>query len=295
MRRCLTLAVILFTLAQALSAAPAQLLQSFTWAQTDRPEDVGGLSGFEISPDGGSFIAISDRGTLITGTLERKNGKITGVNLRSKSMLNDVEGNPLARRSFVDSEGLALDNQGRLYVSFEWNHRVWRYSSPTAKAEWLPVAPAFRQMQSNSSLEALAIAPNGAVYTLPERSGEFDKPFPVYRYNGRGWSQPFSISRSGQYMPTGADFGPDGRLYLLERAFTGFGFSSRVRAFQLNPSGTKILSEETLLTSRTGTHDNLEGLSVWQDGQGRIRLTMISDDNFRFFQRTEIVEYVLPK
>jgi hypothetical protein len=96
-------------------------------------------------------------------------------------------------------------------------------------------------------------------------------------------------------MPTGADFGPDGRLYLLERGFAGFGFSSRVRAFTLNATGTRILSEQTLFTSPVGKHDNLEGLSVWTDSQERIRLTMVSDDNFRFFQRTELVEYVLTK
>jgi hypothetical protein len=43
----------------------------------------------------------------------------------------------------------------------------------------------------------------------------------------------------------------------------------------------------------TGTHDNLEGLDVWADAEG-LRATMISDDNFRFFQRTEIVDYRLP-
>ena len=35
---------------------------------------------------------------------------------------------------------------------------------------------------------------------------------------------------------------------------------------------------------------NGEGLSVWQAVDG-LRLTMIADDNFRWFQRTEIVEY----
>ena len=32
------------------------------------------------------------------------------------------------------------------------------------------------------------------------------------------------------------------------------------------------------------------GIAVWEDGQG-IRITMISDDNFLFLQRTELVEY----
>ena len=47
----------------------------------------------------------------------------------------------------------------------------------------------------------------------------------------------------------------------------------------------------TLLTTRLARHDNLEGLGVWRDAEGFIRLTMISDDNQNAFQRTEITEY----
>jgi hypothetical protein len=49
-----------------------------------------------------------------------------------------------------------------------------------------------------------------------------------------------------------------------------------------------------IFTSAVGQHDNLEGLSVWRDTKGTIRLTMIADDNFYFFQTTEIVEYGIP-
>jgi len=87
-----------------------------------------------------------------------------------------------------------------------------------------------------------------------------------------------------------ADFGPDGRLYVLERQFRGLmGFASRVRRFRLGMD--RLLAEETLLETAVGLHDNLEGLSVWRDAGGALRLTMIADDNFSFFQRTEIVEY----
>jgi hypothetical protein len=48
-----------------------------------------------------------------------------------------------------------------------------------------------------------------------------------------------------------------------------------------------------LVDTPAGTHDNLEGLSVWRGPRGLVA-TMISDDNFRFFQTTEIVEYALP-
>ena len=51
--------------------------------------------------------------------------------------------------------------------------------------------------------------------------------------------------------------------------------------------------ERMKLQSGIGQHDNLEGISVWQDASGAIRLTMIADDNFNFFQKTELVEYRL--
>jgi hypothetical protein len=140
-------------------------------------------------------------------------------------------------------------------------------------------------MQINSSLEALAIGADGALYTIPERSGRANRPFPVYRFQNGRWDIPFTIPRRDAHLIAGADIGPDGLFYVLERDFTGIGFRTRVRRFALDGMG-----EETLIDTGNATHDNLEGISVWDDGIG-LRITMISDDNFRFFQHTEIVEY----
>ena len=83
--------------------------------------------------------------------------------------------------------------------------------------------------------------------------------------------------------------GPDGKLYVLERDFRGLrGFASRVRRYAMEDD--KIGPPEHILTTSLMQFDNLEGIAVWADGQG-IRITMISDDNFLFVQRTELVEY----
>ena len=83
--------------------------------------------------------------------------------------------------------------------------------------------------------------------------------------------------------------GPDGKLYVLERDFRGLrGFASRVRRYAFDDTG--IGPPEPVLTTSLMQFDNLEGIAVWADGQG-IRITMISDDNFLFVQRTELVEY----
>lgn len=251
--------------------------------------DFGGLSGLAVQPDGQGFIALSDRGHLVTGVLSRTGGTLSGATDLHLSALKNTENGPL-RRLDSDAEGLAIRPDGRLYVSFEHHHRVWTYRDPGSEAAWLPRHVDFKRLQDNSSLEALAIGPDGALYTLPERSGRRDWPFPVYRYRNGQWSQPFTLPRRDRFLPVGADFGPDGKLYLLERDFRGlFGFRTRVRRFELTPQGVR--GEETLLTTGAGKHDNLEGLSVWRDPQGTIRLTMVSDDNFNRLQRTEIVEY----
>ena len=89
-----------------------------------------------------------------------------------------------------------------------------------------------------------------------------------------------------------ADFGPDGRFYVLERDTGAIGFRSRLRRWNVTANG--VTGEEILFQSRLTAHDNLEGVPVWRDGQGRLRATMVSDNNFLVLQRTELVEYLLP-
>lgn len=267
----------------------AELVGSYTWS-TGEPL-FGGFSGLEVAPDGETFVTISDRGAIVEGRFRREDGIITGVDTDPVLPLKDTEGIAVGR-FWNDAEGLAMRDDGRLFVSFEGEHRVWTYRDATSAAAWLPRHKDFEGLQNNSALEALAIGPDGALYTLPERSGRKVLPFPVYRYANETWTQPFSIPRSGEFLPVGADFAPDGRLYLLERQLSSiFGFRSRVRSFRVGADG--VSGERTELETDTGTHDNLEGIAAWRDEAGYIRLTMISDDNFRPFQVTELVEYRL--
>jgi hypothetical protein len=260
------------------------LVGTYTWFQSG--DTFGGFSAIEVSDDGNEFMAISDRGTFVTGFFSRQDGVITAVQANVVGPLRGSDDEPIPAGE-NDSEGLAIGIDGRFYVSYESVHHIRVMDGPRGRSTVLPQAPAFAVMQANSSLEALAIGPDGALYTLPERSGLATRPFPIYRLRGDVWDQPFDIPRRGPFLMAGADIGPDGRLYLLERDFVGVGFRSRVRRFDLTGGG-----EEVVLETGVRVHDNLEGISVWQDAEG-LRLTMISDDNFRFFQRTEIVEYRL--
>lgn len=261
---------------------------SYDWSENDPA--FGGLSAIEVDADGLGFTALSDHGTLYTGRLQRgADGHIQSIADVAAHALRGPDGQPLDG-AHDDCEGLALGENGAIFISQEGPARVLRYDGPDAPAELMPQPRAFKALQNNAALEALAIDAAGALYTLPERSGALDRPFPVYRFANGAWTQPFDIPRKGAYLPTAADFGPDGRLYILERSFQGLlGFQSRVRRFTL--SGGTADTGETVLETYLGQHGNLEGMSVWRDAMGNLRLTMVSDDNFKFFLRTSLVEY----
>lgn len=267
----------------------ATYLDSYRWVQDD--PTFGGFSAIEMKDGGESFVALTDKGHVTEGRMIRNDaGRITGIGTVDLVRLRGFVGVPLEGRA-SDSEGLALAPDGGFYVSFEGNHRVRFFPTAFSPAERITGHPDFGGMQLNSSLEALAIDERGHLFTMPERSGALDRPFPVYRFDGQSWDIPFAIPRSEAFLPVGADFGPDGWFYLLERALTGPGFRTRVRRFDV--TGDTVNAEELLIQTRTRQHDNLEGISVWQDGQGQTRITMVADDNFKFFQRTEIVEYMV--
>jgi hypothetical protein len=277
-------------LVQPLFAAEAVFESEYLWVIDD--DRFGGFSGLEVSDNGENFTSISDRGSIITGQIIRRNGKITGVKADPLLPILDTKSKPVVNYH-VDAEGLAIDAQGRLFISFEADHRVWRYDSVGGQATALKTYKDFKTLQNNSGLEPLAIDTDGTLYSLPERSGEVTRPFPIYRFKDGTWDSPFTIPRRDRYLPVGADFGPDGKFYLLERDFVWYaGFSNRIRRFDLTEEG--FVNEETLLTAASSSFGNLEGISVWRDDQGRIRLTMIGDDNFSRFQSTKIVEFSLP-
>jgi hypothetical protein len=271
--------------------APKGLIGSFAWHM--RGQDFGGFSAIELSDDGLGFTALSDKALIITGQFVRDaDGVITGIT--AGPLLPLVKGKTKARLTdrLADAEGLALAKDGTLFVSFEARARVAVLDPDLGTVKDLPRAPAFATMPNNASLEALAIAPDGTVFTLaehPPATGDL----PLFRFQGGVWDDSQRVPRVGRFLPVAADFGPDGRLYLLERDFRGIaGFSSRLRRFDMGPNGPTGAKE--MFVTPFGLHDNLEGLSVWRDTAGRLRATMIADDNYLFVLRSQIVEYQLP-
>jgi hypothetical protein len=293
MRKRLTIAlvalgaVLLTVSGRAESVSQIQFQSRYVW--NEEFDGFGGLSAIEVAANGRDFLALTDRMTLIEGTLLRSGGRITGVSVQRHKRLQRPKGVTLKHWK-RDSEGLAQQADGAFYVSLERLNQVWRYPRAFGAPTVMSSHPDFHRFAQNAGIEALAIDRRNRVYAVPEEVPENHSQLPLYRLSAEGWQILNYIEANYGFSPVGADFGPDGFFYLLERRFSGIGFRSRIRRFDLNafdPAG------EVLLSTGIGTHDNLEGLSVWRDDAGLIRATMIADDNFKFFQTSEIVEYVI--
>ena len=270
----------------ACAPAPAtELLGSHRWVPPWH--GAGGYSALWVDGTGTAFLTLSDRGGWVRGVLNRDpSGAVASVAVTGRGTLARQAG-PRPEGNDRDVEGLAVVG-GTAFVSYESADRVLRHDTLDGPPLMLPLHPDWEGFGVNSGLEALAAAPDGTLYAIPERSGARGAPFPVYRYDGTAWDIPFTIPRDGPFLVTGADIGPDGRLYVLERDFALVGFRSRLRSVALD--GT---DERVEFTTTLRRHDNLEGLAVWRDAAGRLRATMISDDNLRPVQVTEFVDYVL--
>ncbi|WP_420569158.1 esterase-like activity of phytase family protein [Thalassovita sp.] len=291
--RAVAIAAVLAVIA-AMSFGHLPSGQALYVGSVDLPSDpgrLGGYSGLELGPDGRQMVLISDRGRLVRGHLSRQNGALSVTTGPAISFL-DRNGRRLSGTA-NDAEGLAIGPQGDMFISFEATHRVLRYPAGQTRPIPMPRHTAFQNMPSNGGLEALAVGARGVLYAIPERVWTRSRRIPVFRLDQNGWSDWATFPRAKGFLPVGADLGPDGRLYVLERHFKGLGFASQVRSFIVTAQG--LADERLVLRTRERQHGNLEGLAVWRDDLGQIRLTMVADNNFLSLLPNTIVEYVLPK
>lgn len=235
----------------------------------------GGVSGIVVEP-GGAVTAVSDRASWLRFRLQIQGGRLVGAEGAAEAPILYREGRPLPGEA-GDAEGLARDPAtGRYYVSFEGWHRIQPYDEPGGGAGPFFMAEEWRSLSRNNGIEALAIDADGALWAIAEQSGTAA---PVWVGGKAGWVRK-SLPLDGPYLPTGADFGPDGRLYVTERAFSFVGgFRFRLRRFTFG-DGAEPLSVETLLRYGAETRiDNIEAISLWREGDETL-LLLASDDNF---------------
>ena len=268
----------------------------------------GGFSAARVSADGRQLIALSDRGSWLTATIDYdENGRLTGVHGAHLA--------PMARpngEARMDSEGLTIGADGALIVSTERKHRLLRYESPTAGDDAflldadalarltpvaLPVPTGFAAMGSNEGIEALLALSDGRLLAIEEgreATGEALSHAWLIGPDGRGVA--LNLKRSANFRPTDAALLPDGDVLLLERRYTEIGgVAARLRLIEggtIRPSATLDGAIVATLIPPV-TVDNMEELALYRR-DGETRLLMMSDDNFNAgLQRTLLLQFVL--
>lgn len=262
----------------------------------------GGFSGLWRSPDGRNLVAVTDNGFWLTAKTVTRSGRLAGLDDAELAPILGTSGRPLHRSRYYDTESLTIAD-GVAYVGVERAHEIlrfdWARDGVEARARIVPTPREIKRLPNNRGLEAIGVAPPGhplagALVAISERSGSEDEPTLGVIIGGR---QPglFEVRRHNGFDITDMAFLPDGDILLLERWYRSLrGVGLRIR--RIPGAGLKpgaLLDGPYLLDVDLGQEiDNMEGMSVHME-QGKTIVTLISDDNFSFLQRTILLEFEL--
>lgn len=269
---------------------------------------VGGLSGLLVGDGGTRLLAITDDGLTLRATIERNtDGRVTGLSAADLLPMTDADG-LLRGKMEADSEaidriGPAADGGQTVLVSFEGRPRVMRGvvagDGRLGPLEDVPLPEMISGLRWSKGLESLAAVPPalggpGAFLVIAER--------PPHQSTGNdrpAWLvegdrvRTLTVADDG-FDITDARFGPDGHLYLLERLFSiGDGVRARLRRIEAGDiaGGATLVGATVLEADSSFQIDNMEGMDFWTAPDGRTMLSLLSDDNRSFLQRTVYLEF----
>lgn len=276
----------------------------------DRRE-VGGLSGLVISDAGRGFLSLSDDGFMVQARIDRDTrGRPVGLSSASIRRLQTPKGPLPLNKLLSDTESIDIyaGDGGRPFgiVSFEQKPTVMigqlgidGFVGPLTA---ISLPKEVSRLQANRGLESVAALPagndlGGRFIILAEEAerGASTSNQPGWVIGGKA-PFGFRVHRLGDYDLTDAKVGADGRLYVLERSFSFLtGIRCRIRAFRLADirPGAVIDGDTLMEASLSEEIDNMEGLSIWKTAGGETRISLISDDNHAFIQRTLYLEFRL--
>lgn len=268
----------------------AGLAPAGAWELRSPHPGFGGLSGLLV--EDGRLLAVTDQGWWFGARLAASGGGLRLEDARLAPM-RDPGGDSYTKAG-GDAEGLARLGE-TLAVSFERDHRVM-FLRETGRLGGTIQSRRFERLPSNKGLEALASLPDGRLIALTEArddSGLDDSGVPVFLIGPDGAVTEARLPPAGRHAVTGADVGPDGRLYLVLRHFSFLtGVSIRVMRYRLGEDGLPLAgTAETLAAFENASGiDNMEGIAV-ERADGASRLWLVSDDNFNAIQRTLLLRF----
>jgi hypothetical protein len=264
-------------------------LGPFTYAgglalTSDDTTRLHGLSDLKVWPDG-RLLAVGDEGDLLEAHLVLDAaGRPTGLAQARLTEVIGEDGQPVRSHGkySADSEGIAELPDGERLISFEENDRILLYPHG-GRPRRAPMPD--ERFPFNKGMEALAEDPAVA----PD----------AYLVGGEDSGQTWSCRLSTSCVPArrlakDQAFGltavaplPAGRVGYLLRAYDPLR-GVRVELRILEPDG-RIAASALIATPLTV--DNFEGLAAVPQGDGSVRLYLISDDNFSSSQRTLLLAF----
>jgi hypothetical protein len=264
----------------------------------------GGISGLRVMPDGEHFIAASDRGQWLRGRIVYRGDKPVGIVDAEMAPMLGPDGRALTDRKWYDTESVADDGAGHVYVGIERVNRIVRFNvgrfGLTAHAALVPTPSGVSTLPKNEGLECLAVIPKGmpnagALIAISERGLDAAGNLRSFLIGGHSPGN-FSVVRSDDFNATDCVVAPDSGVYLLERRFSwARGVAMRIRRFPLSAFAPgAVLDGQILMSADMGFQiDNMEALGVHRDKRGNIVLTLMSDDNFSVLQRTLLLQFTV--
>lgn len=200
-----------------------------------------------------------------------------------------------------DAEGLSLDGEGRLLISFEgdypkigWFHKNSQAYGNIIKKYKLPkrLKHPKNYRSINKSLEALAWHKKYGILTATEwplKKNE-KKRQTIYSLEGKKWH--FQAEPEARTSVVAIEVMDDDNVLVMERSYTGMldPFIITLKKVYLKNCEKKMCKSEVLakMSSHKGWDiDNFEGLAK----VGKNRYVMISDDNNNFFQKTLLIYF----
>jgi len=264
---------------------------------------VNGVKFSEISdlayyPKNQKLFMISDEGKLFTFKAKFGNtieilDPIAAVKIKKKH-------GKKFKKWRKDSEGMTLDDEGRLLISFEGKAKVaWFHKNSDKQGQQIRKYTIPKELRNNKkfrsknkSLEALAWHKKYGIVTAAEWPlKKYDKKKQtIYALSGKKWH--FKAEPEAKSAISAIEVMDDGNILVLERSFTGYlnPFIVTLKKVYLNDCKKGMCKTEVLLkmNSHEGWDvDNFEGLAR----VAKNRYVMISDDNDNFFQKTLLIYF----
>ncbi len=275
-----------FSTGEDAKSTTGKLRHRGTLKLTSDDADFGGLSGLIVSDDGARFLAITDNSNWLTGTLQYRDGKLVGLKGTSIAPLLDLKGRKLSGKD-GDAEGLTGSLDGDVFVSFERDHRIWRYAFGKDGLAATPTVVAtpgdLRQAPDNSGLEGIAQLSDGRLLALTEAYHDGAG-------NIRGWllkdgtdPEAITLVRRAPFDLTDVRQLANGDVLTLERRFNrigGVGFEMRRIKGSDVAAGATLDGEVLADVGMNFIIDNMEGLSVRTGADGETLVYVVSDNNF---------------